>query len=37
MRISFSDFDMDQSIIAPVIYGTNQHQTTNKGIISQVR
>ncbi len=32
MRISFFDFEMNQSIVAPVIYGTNQHYTTNKGI-----
>src|SRR3989338_3342838 len=33
MRINFSDFDMDQSIVAPVIYDTDQHQTTNRGVI----
>lgn len=33
MRIIFSEFDVDQSSVAPVIYSTNPHQTTNKGVI----
>lgn len=32
MSIKFCNFDMDQSIVAPVIYGNNPHQTTNRGI-----
>ncbi len=33
MKINFFDFDMDQSIVAPVIYRNEKHKTTNKGII----
>jgi hypothetical protein len=33
MRISFSDFDMDESIVAPIIYGDNRHSTTNRGVV----
>lgn len=33
MRISFSDFDMDKSIVAPIIYSENRHATTNKGVV----
>src|SRR3989344_462383 len=32
MNIGFTDFDMDKSIIAPVIYGAYPHQTTNRGV-----
>ncbi|MDO8529671.1 MAG: hypothetical protein Q7S18_03310 [bacterium] len=32
MNIKFCNFDMDQSVVAPVIYGNNLHQTTNRGI-----
>ena len=39
MGISFRDFDMDESIVAPVIYDTNPHRTTNRGVVlsSEVR
>lgn len=33
MRVSFSDFDMDESIVAPVIYGDKRHSTTNRGVV----
>lgn len=33
MEINFFDFNMDQSVIAPIIYNTNWHQTTNKGVV----
>ena len=33
MRINFSDFDMDESIVAPIIYGENRHSTTNRGVV----
>ncbi len=32
MNIKFCNFDLDKSIVAPVIYGNNPHQTTNRGI-----
>jgi hypothetical protein len=32
MNIKFCNFDMDPSIVAPVIYGKNPHQTTSRGI-----
>ncbi len=32
MNIKFCDFDMDKSIVAPIIYGNNQHRTTNRGV-----
>ncbi len=39
MNIVFSEFPLDQSIVAPVIYGTTPHQTTSTGVIlsKQVR
>ena len=33
MNIEFFDFNMNQSIVAPVIYDRNEHRTTNKGIV----
>lgn len=33
MRINFFDFDMDKSIVAPIIYGENRHHTTNRGVV----
>lgn len=33
MRISFSDFDMNKSIVAPIIYGESRHYTTNRGVV----
>lgn len=33
MRISFLDFKMDQSVVAPVIYGDKPHYTTNCGVV----
>jgi len=32
-KISFFDFKRDESVIAPVIYGSSPHRTTNKGLI----
>jgi hypothetical protein len=32
MNIKFCNFSMDQSIVAPVIYGNTPHQTTSRGI-----
>ncbi|KXK08797.1 MAG: hypothetical protein UZ21_OP11001000352 [Microgenomates bacterium OLB22] len=32
MNIEFVEYEMDQSIIAPVIYGAMPHRTTNKGV-----
>jgi hypothetical protein len=33
MKIKFSDFNMDQSIVAPIIYDKNRHFTTNRGVV----
>lgn len=33
MPVSFSVFDMNHSVVAPVIYGTKQHLTTDKGVV----
>jgi len=33
VKINFFDFDMDESIVAPIIYGENRHYTTNRGVI----
>lgn len=32
MSIAFTNFVMDQAVVAPVIYGTTIHQTTNRGV-----
>lgn len=32
-RIDFFDFEMDKSIVAPIIYGENPQSTTNRGVI----
>jgi hypothetical protein len=31
--ISFVDFPMDKSVVAPVIYGASPHYSTNKGVV----
>lgn len=32
MNIKFYNFDINQSIVAPVIYGFRKHETTNRGV-----
>jgi len=33
MGIVFSEFNLNQSTVAPIIYSTSKHRTTNRGII----
>jgi hypothetical protein len=37
MNIEFVEYEMDQSIVAPVIYGALPHRTTNKGVRLSVK